>query len=63
MPAARPRPGYGFGMNETDSVEAVEKLTRVRAPRRDAIVDLLVHYEVHREDGCAIYRILTVDED
>lgn len=49
-------------MNETDSVEAVEKLTRVRAPRRDAIVDLLVHYEVHREDGCAIYRILTVDE-
>ena len=49
-------------MNETDSVETVEKLVRLRVAHRDAKVDLLVHYEVHREGGCAIYRILTVDQ-
>ena len=40
----------------------MEKLIRLRAPRGGAIVDLLVHYEVHRENGCDTYRIITVDE-
>jgi hypothetical protein len=42
--------------------EAREKLIRLRANRRGITVDLRVHYEVSREDGCDTYRIITVDE-
>ena len=47
---------------EPPAVEAVEKLVRLRATRRGATVDLLVHYEVSREHSCITYRIIMVDE-
>ena len=42
--------------------EAREKVIRLRANRRGTTVDLRVHYEVKREEGCDTYRIITVDE-
>jgi hypothetical protein len=42
--------------------EACEKLIRLRANRRGTTVDLRVHYEVSRENGCDTYRIITIDE-
>ena len=39
-----------------------EKLIRLRANRRGCPVDLRIHYEISREDGCDTYRIITVDE-
>ena len=42
--------------------ETLEKLIRLRAPRRGKTVDLRVHFEVSREAGCEIYRIITIDE-
>jgi len=44
------------------SEQSQEKLIRVRAHRRGFPVDLRVHYEVIREDGCDTYRIITIDE-
>jgi hypothetical protein len=42
--------------------EAQEKLIRLRANRRGTTVDLRVHYEISRENGCDTFRIITVDE-
>jgi hypothetical protein len=42
--------------------EAYEKLIRLQANRRGSPVDLRVHYELSREHGCDIYRIITIDE-
>jgi hypothetical protein len=42
--------------------ETREKLIRLRANRRGITIDLRVHYEVRRQDGCDTYRIITVDE-
>jgi hypothetical protein len=42
--------------------QAHEKLIRLRATRRGTVVDLRVHYEIRRENGCDTYRIITVDE-
>lgn len=42
--------------------ETHEKLIRVAAQRRGAAVNLRVHYEVSRENGCDVYRIITIDE-
>lgn len=39
-----------------------ERLIRLRAPRGGTLVDLLVQYEAHRENGCDTYRIISVDE-
>jgi hypothetical protein len=39
-----------------------EKLIRLRADRRGCQVDLRVHYEISRQDGCDTYRIITIDE-
>ena len=39
-----------------------QRLIRLRAARRGTMVDLLVQYEVHRENGCDTYRIIAVDE-
>jgi hypothetical protein len=43
--------------------DSTEKLIRLHATRRGTIVELLVHYEVHRENGCDTYQILTVAEN
>jgi hypothetical protein len=42
--------------------EATEKLLRLYATRRGAIVELRVHYAVARENGCDIYKIITIDQ-
>jgi hypothetical protein len=42
--------------------DATEKLIRLRANRRGAPIELRVHYEVSRENGCDTYRIITVDK-
>jgi hypothetical protein len=42
--------------------EPCEKLIRLRISRRGCPVDLRVHYEISRENGCDIYRVITVDE-
>jgi len=42
--------------------ESREKLIRLRANRRGTVVDLRVHYEIRRENGCDTYRIITVDQ-
>lgn len=42
--------------------EAKEKLLRLRATRRGAIVELRVHYAVQRENGCDVYKIITIDQ-
>jgi hypothetical protein len=42
--------------------EVQEKLIRLRANRREALVELRVQYAVSREKGCDTYRIITVDE-
>jgi hypothetical protein len=42
--------------------EPLEKLIRLRATRREKAVELLVQYEIRRENGCDTYRIITVDE-
>jgi len=49
-------------MQKPAVTEAREKLIRLRANRRGITVDLRVHYEVSREDGCDTYRIITVDQ-
>jgi hypothetical protein len=48
---------YCWGMQEP-----FEKLIRLRAPRRERTVELRVHYEISRDAGCDIYRIITIDE-
>jgi hypothetical protein len=40
--------------------EATEKLLRLRATRRGAIVELRVHYAIQRQNGCDIYKIITI---
>lgn len=50
---------YALGMNRS---EPTEKLIRLRTTRRESVVDLRVHYEVSRENGCDTYRIIAVDE-
>jgi hypothetical protein len=42
--------------------ENFERLIRLRAVRRGSPVDLRVHYEVSRENGCDTYRIVQIDE-
>jgi hypothetical protein len=49
-------------MTRLDPPETHEKLIRLRANRRDTTVDLRVHYEISRENGCDTYRIITIDE-
>jgi hypothetical protein len=49
-------------MQRTAVAEAQEKLIRLRANRRGLLVELRVHYEVSRENGCDTYQIITVDE-
>jgi hypothetical protein len=42
--------------------EATEKLLRLCATRRGAIVELRVHYAVQRKNGCDFYKIITIDQ-
>ena len=49
-------------MQKPAVTEAQEKLIRLRANRRGARVELRVHYEVRRENGCDTYRVITVEE-
>ena len=49
-------------MQKPAVTEACEKLIRLRANRRGTPVDLRVHYEVSRENGCDTYRIITIVE-
>ncbi len=42
--------------------ESFERLIRLRTTRRGSLVDLRVHYEVSRKNGCDTYRIVQVDE-
>jgi hypothetical protein len=49
-------------MKKADLIETCEKLIRLRANRRGAPVDLRVHYEVTRAQGCDTYRIITIEE-
>lgn len=49
-------------MQKPAVTEACEKLIRLRANRRGTPVDLRVHYEVSRENGCDTYRIITIIE-
>jgi hypothetical protein len=42
--------------------EATERLLRLRATRRRAIIELRVHYAVQRKDGCDVYKIITIDQ-
>jgi hypothetical protein len=51
-----------MGMQRAIAAEAEEKLIRVCAARRGTIVDLRVHYEINRGNGCDMYRIITIDE-
>lgn len=46
----------------TPAPETEERLIRLRASRRIRTVELRVHYEVRRENGCDFYRIITIDE-
>lgn len=48
-------------MNKPAS-ESFERLIRLRANRRGSPVDLRVHYEVRRENGCDTYTIMQIDE-
>jgi hypothetical protein len=49
-------------MKTPAAVQTNEKLIRLRANRRGTVVDLRVHYEIVRRNGCDTYRIITVDE-
>jgi hypothetical protein len=49
-------------MQTAAATEPYEKLVRLQAERRASSVELRVHYEVSRKNGCATYRIITVDE-
>lgn len=49
-------------MQRPVTADSHEKLLRLRANRRGNPVDLRVHYEISRENGCDTYRIITVDE-
>lgn len=42
--------------------EVNEKLVRLCATRRGAIVELRVHYAIRRENGCDVYKIITIDQ-
>jgi hypothetical protein len=44
------------------SAEPAEKLLRLRATRRGATVELRIHYAIQRENGCDIYKIITIDQ-
>jgi hypothetical protein len=48
--------------NRSVPSETSEKLIRLKANRRGAAIDLRVHYEIRRENGCDTYRIITIDE-
>jgi hypothetical protein len=54
--------GYELAMKTPVSNESRGKLIRLRANRRGAVVDLRVHYEISRENGCDTFRIISVDE-
>ena len=45
-----------------DSFDAKERLIRVLATRRGTPVELLVHYEITRVDGCDTYRLFRLEE-
>lgn len=49
-------------MKQQSAAEAVEKLIRLRAPRRGTIVELLVHYQKACRNGCLTYEILRIEE-
>jgi hypothetical protein len=53
---------YRIGMTALNVSDSIEKLIRLRANRRGQAIDLRVHYEVSRVDGCDTYRIIAVDE-
>jgi hypothetical protein len=42
--------------------EPTEHLIRVRAIRRDAPVEIRVHYDVIRVSGCDIIRLFSVED-
>jgi hypothetical protein len=43
-------------------MEPEEKLIRLLAPRRERQIELRVHYEITRRNGCSVYKIITIDE-
>ena len=45
-----------------ENPETQERLIRVRTIRRGAPVELTVHYEIDRVDGCDTYRLLSLEE-
>lgn len=49
-------------MNGAQLIDSSESLIRVRATRRGSPIDLCVHYEVTRQNGCDTYMILSIDE-
>ena len=49
-------------MQKPAVTETWEKLIRLRANRRGTPVDLRVHYEVSRRNGCDTYRIITIEK-
>jgi len=52
---------YQWGM-ETAVQETTERLIRVRTTRRGIPVELRVHYEIVRLDGCDSIRVFTVED-
>ena len=49
-------------MQRVATAKPSEKLIRVRTSRRERPVELRVHYEVSRGNGCDTFRIITIDE-
>jgi hypothetical protein len=45
-----------------DILETVERLIRVQAVRRGAPVEILVHYEINRVNGCDTYSLFSLED-
>ncbi len=43
-------------------LQATEKLIRVHTTRRGVPVELRVHYEIVRQDGCASFRVFLIED-
>jgi len=53
---------YEWSVTKDESPTPREKLIRVPVRRRGVPVELRVHYEITRVDGCDSYRILNIEE-
>ena len=43
-------------------MQATEKLIRVQTTRRGVPVELRVHYEIVRQNGCASFRVFLIED-